>query len=57
MTPLQLQNLSKSIDSAAEIDGWDEIPVEYQDKIRDALKDGHVNDEDWNGVGIVSKPS
>ena len=50
MTPKQIHNLSEAIGTASELDGWDEIPVEYQDKIREALAEGHVNDEDWNGV-------
>lgn len=32
------------------LDGFDEIDQESQDKIRRALKQGHVDDEDWKGV-------
>jgi hypothetical protein len=57
VTPLQIRNLTESVGSASEIDGWDELPVEYQDKIREALEEGHVDDEDWNGVGFPSTRS
>lgn len=32
------------------IDGWEEITDEARDKLRKALKQGHVDDEDWKGV-------
>lgn len=32
------------------VDGYDELPEEYQKKIDFALKHGHVPDEDWKGV-------
>lgn len=32
------------------LDGWDELPENYQEKIRKAMAQGHVDDEDWNGV-------
>lgn len=32
------------------VDGFDELPEEAQQKVRDALAAGHVADEDWRGV-------
>ena len=32
------------------VDGYDELPEEYQEKIDFALKNRHVPDEDWKGV-------
>lgn len=32
------------------IDGLDEIPEEWQEKLKKAVEDGHVPDEDWRGV-------
>lgn len=32
------------------LDGFEELPGWAQDKIRDALRNGHVADEDWKGV-------
>ena len=33
------------------VDGYDELPDHFQPKIERALQRGHVDDEDWNGVG------
>lgn len=32
------------------VDGYDELPKEYQEKVEFALSNGHVPDEDWKGV-------
>lgn len=32
------------------VDGFDEVPAEYQEKIKFALENGHIPDEDWKGV-------
>jgi len=32
------------------LDGWDELPDWAHDKIREAIRNGHVDDEDWKGV-------
>lgn len=34
------------------LDGYDEVGEENQAKIRTALKEGHVPDEDWKGVRL-----
>lgn len=34
------------------IDGYEEIPEEFQEKVRHALEQGHVDDEDWKGVSM-----
>lgn len=36
------------------VDGYDELPDHFQPKIMRALQQGHVDDEDWNGVGEYS---
>lgn len=36
------------------LDGYDELPQDLQEKIRQALEQGHVDDEDWKGVSLVS---
>jgi hypothetical protein len=36
------------------VDGYDEVPAEYQEKIDFALKNGHIPDEDWKGVSYLS---
>lgn len=40
-------DLDKDLDI---LDGYEELPLEHQDKIRYALENGHVNDDDWKGV-------
>jgi hypothetical protein len=51
VTPKQIENLKKSIDDdATELDGFEDLPEEFQDKIRIAVQEGHVADEDWGGV-------
>lgn len=34
------------------IDGWEELSDELRVKVRQALIDGHVADEDWKGVSL-----
>lgn len=38
------------------VDGYDELPEEYQEKIDYALANGHVPDEDWKGVSRATNP-
>jgi hypothetical protein len=35
------------------VDGYDELPDEYQKKIDYALANHHVHDDDWNGVSFL----
>lgn len=39
------------------LDGYDELPEELQEKVRRALENGHVDDEDWKGVSFESLAS
>ena len=51
VTPVQLINLKETIENDVDLlDGYDEIPEEWQEKIKTALEDGHVADEAWRGV-------
>lgn len=34
------------------IDGYEELSPENQEKVREALEQGHVADEDWKGVRV-----
>jgi hypothetical protein len=36
------------------IDGFDEISEEVQEKIRKAIEEGHVEDDEWRGVSSLS---
>lgn len=32
------------------VDGYDTLPDHAQEKVKRALEEKHVDDEDWNGV-------
>jgi hypothetical protein len=32
------------------VDGYEELPAEWQVKVQRAIEQGHVDDEDWKGV-------
>jgi hypothetical protein len=32
------------------VDGYDTLPADAQAKVKRALEQGHVDDDDWNGV-------
>ncbi|KAF3011089.1 hypothetical protein E8E13_011267 [Curvularia kusanoi] len=50
VTPKQIDNLIESSGGDTEmVDGYDDLPSEFQEKIDYALANGHVHDEDWNG--------
>lgn len=36
------------------IDGFDTLPEDAAEKVKRALEQGHVDDEDWNGVCLTS---
>ena len=38
------------------IDGLDEIPEELQEKVKRALEEEHVDDDDWKGVSHLHSP-
>lgn len=35
------------------VDGYEDLPEEAQATVKAALKRGHVDDDDWNGVSKV----
>ena len=35
------------------LDGFEDLNEESQDKIKYALKNGHVHDDDWKGVSKI----
>lgn len=34
------------------VDGYEELPEAAQEKVKRALEQRHVDDEDWNGVCV-----
>jgi len=50
-TPAQIAHLQEaSGDDTDLVDGFDELPAEMQEKVKTALEEGHVADDDWRGV-------
>lgn len=50
-TPSQIQNLIEDSGGDTDmVDGFEELPEEDQEKVKFALANGHVPDEDWKGV-------
>lgn len=35
------------------VDGYEELPDEVQKKVKRCFAQGHVDDEDWNGVCMI----
>lgn len=56
-TPAQIANLKESSgDDIDMVDGYDELPEDAKDKVRRALEQGHVDDEDWKGDVEMNRP-
>lgn len=54
MTPKQIENLIETCGGDTEmVDGYDELPAEFQEKVQFALENGHVPDEDWKYVSYT----
>ncbi|KAI8937228.1 hypothetical protein NX059_006437 [Plenodomus lindquistii] len=57
VTPKQIENLIETCEGDTEmVDGFDELPDEYQEKIKYALENGHVHDDDWKGDVELNRP-
>lgn len=53
VTPVQIQNLNKAIENNLEyLDGYAELDPSLQAVVKEALKEGHVDDSDWRGVRL-----
>ena len=51
VTPEVLHNWHEKAEGDMDlIDGYDELPDDAQEKVKRALEQGHVDDEDWKGV-------
>ena len=54
VTPKQIENLNKAIEGDYDyLDGYEELPEDVQERVRQAIDDGHIADEDWTGVKIA----
>ena len=59
MTPKVVSNMQELITDEGDgdpsvIDGFEELSEENKDKVRKAIEQGHVDDEDWKGVCFIS---
>jgi len=55
VTPKQIANLKETIEDDLDLlDGYDELDTESQDKVKEALANGHIDDADWTGVSAAS---
>ena len=55
VTPKQIIGVKSSIEDNLDLfDGFDELPDDLQEKVKTALADGHIADDDWTGVLLVS---
>ena len=53
MTPRQISNLQKDVEGdPTQLDGYDELPEDFQQKVVNALEQGHIDDEDWSWVSL-----
>jgi hypothetical protein len=57
VTPQQISNLNKFMEGEWELlENLDEMPEEWQTKIKRACEQGHVDDEDWKWDPEVNRP-
>ena len=55
VTPAVLHNWHEVAQGDMEmVDGYDDLPDDAKAKIKRALEQGHVDDEDWGGVCVHS---
>jgi hypothetical protein len=53
VTPVQIENMIETSGGDTDmVDGYDTLPPEMQEKVKFALENGHVPDEDWKGVSV-----
>lgn len=51
VTPQVIHNWAETSGLDMElVDGYEDLPEEVQQKVKRALEQGHVDDEDWQGV-------
>lgn len=61
VTPKIVSNINELIGEGDDrdldmLDGYEDLSPEIQKKIESALEQGHVDDEDWNGVSCFLVP-
>ena len=53
VTPKQIENLNETCGGDTDlVDGFDELSADYQEKVKFALENGHIPDEDCTRVSL-----
>lgn len=51
VTPLQIASIKDATEDDLDmLDGYEELPDDLQEKVKQSIENGHVSDEDWRGV-------
>ncbi|KAL8785965.1 MAG: hypothetical protein Q9213_003041 [Squamulea squamosa] len=57
VTPQQLSGLQDKLEGDVDmLDGYEELPEDCQEKVKRAVENGHVDDEDWRGDLEQNRP-
>lgn len=57
VTPQVLANVKETTEGDMDLmDGYEEVPEEWQEKFKAAVETGHVPDEDWRGDVEFNRP-
>lgn len=57
VTPKQIESLKTAVeDDVSMLDGYEELPDDLREKVKLALENGHVADEDWRGDPEQNRP-
>ncbi|KAL8738274.1 MAG: hypothetical protein Q9181_000909 [Wetmoreana brouardii] len=57
VTPAQLAGIQDALEGDMEMfDGYEELPADLQEKVKQAVDQGHVDDDDWKGDLEQNRP-
>ncbi|KAL8706051.1 MAG: hypothetical protein Q9201_000873 [Fulgogasparrea decipioides] len=57
VTPAQLAGIQDALEGDMEMfDGYEELPADLQEKVKQAVGQGHVDDDDWKGDLDQNRP-
>lgn len=53
MTPVQIAGVKDTTEGDMDmLDGYEDLPNDLQEKVKQAFEDGHVADDDWKGASL-----
>ncbi|KAL9018266.1 MAG: hypothetical protein Q9185_004432 [Variospora sp. 1 TL-2023] len=57
VTPLQIASIKDATEDDLDmLDGYEELPDDLQEKVKQSIENGHVSDEDWRGDLEQNRP-